>query len=225
MTKTTTHGRRKCLIAFLDDSPAASKVLAAAFGVAQLVGAEVSALHVLEPGGDARILSRVANASGVDLQLNRGPVEKTILEALEDPRVFGGVIGMRGFPGGSRPAGRVALQVISNASKPVVLVPPDGHIPSDYAPRHLLVPLDGSVVASEAFLGLEQRFPPDSGREIGVLLIFDGVMPTMVNHHPHGIEAWGSAFVDRHCPGAQRTFYGQRGRSRKCRDRRGRTDP
>ena len=198
------------LVAFLDDTPSARAVLTAALGIAQLLATEVQALHVSEGNGPNRISTQVALDAGVDLQLRHGPVAETILASLETPSIFGGVVGLRAFLGGARPAGSVALQVISGASKPVVWVPPDAQLRASL-PRRLLVPLDGSAAASSAFLGLEHRFPPDPDREINVLLAFDGMTPTMLDHDPHGIEAWGREFVERHCPGGHRTFEGREG--------------
>lgn len=198
------------MLAFLDDTPAAHQVLTAALGVAQLVGTQVAALHVSEGPDSDRIPTQVAGAEGVDLQLTKGQVTQEILETLEEPAVFGGVIGARALLAGARPAGSVALQLIAGASKPLVIVPPEAVVPST-PPRRLLVPLDGSVVASAAFLNLEHRFPPDTDREIDVLVTFNGIGPAMVDHYPHGIEAWGREFIERQCPGEHRTFEAREG--------------
>ncbi len=198
------------LIAFLDDTPAAHQVLKAALGVAKLLGTEVEALHVSEGPDSYMIPTQVAGAENVNLRLTKGPVTQKILEELEELDVFGGVIGTRALLGGARPAGSVALQVTAGAFKPLVLVPPEAVVPGD-TPRRLLVPLDGSVAASTAFLTLEHRFPPDTDRQIDVLLTFDGLGPSMEDHSPHGTEAWGREFVERHCPGQQRTFHGREG--------------
>jgi nucleotide-binding universal stress UspA family protein len=172
---------------------------------------EVQALHVSEGNDTTRISTQGALDAGVELQLRQGPVVETILAALQAAKIFGGIMGTRAFLSGPRPAGSVALQVISGGSKPVVLVPPDAHHLSANAPRRLLVPLDGSAAASAAFLGFEQRFAPDPGREINVLLTFDGMAPSMLDHDPHGIEAWGREFVERQCPGDHRAFHGREG--------------
>lgn len=49
----------------LDDTPAVCGVLTAALGIAQLVGAEVEALHVTDQQHTGKIAARATNAAGV----------------------------------------------------------------------------------------------------------------------------------------------------------------
>ena len=199
------------ILAALNDSPATNQVLIAARGLCNLLAADVKALHVVEGHDSSDVADQLSRSAGVELRMTRGPVAEKILEALSAPEIFGTVIGVRAFPGGPRPAGTIALKVISGASKPVLLVPPDARNLSPEAPRRLLVPLDGSMTATDAFLRLEQRFIADEERQINVLLTFNSLAPPMLDHHPHGIEAWGSEFLARYCPGDRRTLHCREG--------------
>jgi hypothetical protein len=58
------------------------------------------------------------------------------------------VLGARGAHGGPRPAGHTALEVLTRASKPFVVVPPLTQPPARLA--RILVPLDGSRDSSRA---------------------------------------------------------------------------
>ena len=204
---------RAYLLAALNDSPATNEVLLAALGIAGLFAKGVRALHVTQVDDSPDVAHRLSRSAGVELRVTRtrGPVAEKILEALRDPDIFGTVIGMRAFPSGPRPAGANALGVISGAQKPVVLVPPNPHNLSSEVPRRLLVPLDGSETASDAFLRLEQGFVPDEKRHINVLLTFNSLTPPMLDHHPHDIQAWGGEFLARYCPGEGRTLHCREG--------------
>jgi len=75
--------RGPILLAALDHSPAVHGVLTAALGVAELVGADVEALHVSEGKQSARLALSVTNAARVHLQERTGPVAETILATLQ----------------------------------------------------------------------------------------------------------------------------------------------
>jgi len=115
-------------------------------------------------------------------------------------------MGVRGFTSGPRPAGSAALAVLRATAKPVVFVPPEAAIADAYTPRRLVVPLDGSPEASNAFLHMESRFRSNAELEIAVLYAMNGLTPTMVDHPEHGLSDWGHEFLLRHCPGEHRTF-------------------
>jgi nucleotide-binding universal stress UspA family protein len=186
--------------------PETGVVLRTALGTAQLTGMGMEAIHVTEEGRSARKAAAVAHTNGVRVHHRRGDVVSQLLEALESPRVFGTVMGTRTFIAGPRPAGSTALQVLRATSKPVVFVPPDVVPSRGFVPQRLLVPIDGSVVASNAFLDMERHFRPDANVEVIVLYALAGLTPRMVDHPEHGLSAWGEEFVLRYCPGERRSF-------------------
>jgi nucleotide-binding universal stress UspA family protein len=188
------------LLAAVDDSPAARGVLAAAAGLAPLMGAEVEAIHV-DPGGETARLA--AAAAGVPYRVVPGPVEEGILAALADSRAVGVVVGARGRRAGRRPVGTTARRLIERAAKPVAVVPPD------YAgggpPKRLLVPLDGTVATSEAVGAVIRRC---SGvAELVVLHVFDAATtPRFLDRPAADIELLGREFLASHCPGLEARF-------------------
>ena len=95
--------QEKTLLAALDSSLAVHGVLTVALGIAQLLGTDVEALHVAEPGRTADIAERETSGAGVRLQLTQGPVAEKISEAIRAPHVFGAVMGTRTFIDGPRP--------------------------------------------------------------------------------------------------------------------------
>jgi len=205
--------RGPILLAALNHSPAVYGVLTAALGIAEMVGADVEALHVSEGSQSAHLALSVTDAAGVHLHERTGPVAETILDALQAPEMVGAVMGTRALRVGPRPTGSTARRVMAGMPKPVVFVPPEACQPSAEAPKRLLVPLDGGAAASTAFLELERRFRSDPEREITVLLTFadDGEMPSMLDHPTRDLPAWGRTFVDRCCPGEGRLFEARTG--------------
>ncbi len=200
--------RSHTVLAALNHTPAVHGVLTVALGIAEMVGAEVEGLHVLEGNREPHMALSATKAASIHLSQRSGPVAETILDALQGPDVVGAVMGTRALGGGPRPTGDTARQVIAGMSKPVVFVPPeDGRLHAD-APRRLVVPLDGSEAASDAFLEFERRLPGDARREVTVLLTFEsnGEMPRMLDRPTRDLPVWGRAFVARHCPGENRSF-------------------
>jgi nucleotide-binding universal stress UspA family protein len=68
--------------------------------------------------------------------------------ACQKPAVAALVLGARGIHGGAQPAGRTALQVITQVSKPVLVVPP--HAEPRQSLARILVPLDGTTDTAHA---------------------------------------------------------------------------
>lgn len=190
----------RVLLAAVDDSTAARGVLAAATGLATLMGAEVAALHV-DPGGETARLA--AEAAGVPYRVVAGPVEDAILAALAEPGAVGVVVGARGRRAGRRPVGTTARRLIQRAAKPVAVVPPDytGAGP----PKRLLVPLDGAAATSKAVGEVVRGL---SGvAELVVLHVFDAATtPRFLDRPEEDIELLGREFLACHCPGLEARF-------------------
>jgi hypothetical protein len=184
------------VIAAIDNSPAARPVLAASAAIADLLQADLEALHVCEDG-DAAARS-AAEVAGVPISVRRGPVVSTLAEAGRPPVVAAVVVGARALATGPRPAGHVALQLAGVLPKPLVVVPPDATVPSRVG--RILVPLDGSRATADA---LAETMVLASARdvELVVLHVRDVASIPLFNDQPHHeAEAWTHEFLRRNCP-------------------------
>jgi nucleotide-binding universal stress UspA family protein len=197
--------RATTLLAALSGGPETRPVLTTALGMAQLVGSELEAVHVSEEG-DTKGLEAATLAVGARFHKLQGPVADALLVALKRPEVLGAVMGTRVLLAGPRPAGSTSLQLLRAAYKPLVFVPPEVVLSSEFTPRRLLVPLDGSPEASRTFLEMEGLFKAETNMQTTVLLTLDGLRPTMLDHPGYDLPTWGEEFLLRHCPGESRSF-------------------
>jgi nucleotide-binding universal stress UspA family protein len=181
------------VLAALASDAAAAPVLSAAVAIAGLFDASVTALHVRENGTNAP--HELATAAGVELyERNGSPIEQ-ITAACQKPDVAALVLGARGIHGGAQPAGRTALQVITQVSKPVLVVPPRAE-PRPWLAR-ILVPLDGTTDTAHALhdiitLAHAHRL------EILVLHVYSpDTVPAFSDHAPHATHAREREFLSR----------------------------
>lgn len=203
--------RPATLVAALSGGADTGAVLRAALGFAHLVGTTVEALHVTEDGEPTGDPGREAHVAGVVLHHRHGVVADQILGALASPRVFGAAMGSRRGRAGPCSAGTTALGVLGATAKPVLYVPPEAAVAGAFAPRRLVVPLDGSTAVSSTYLAVERHFQPDAEREVVVLYVLDGLTPRMLDRPEYDLSTWGDEFVLRYCPGEHRTFEWRRG--------------
>jgi nucleotide-binding universal stress UspA family protein len=188
------------LLAALDTSPGAAAVLDTALRLGKLTGDTVEAVHVRD--GPTESLEWLAAQAEVDLRLLEGPVETTLLAAVEEPGVDIAVFGARATTGGRR-IGSNALHVLKSTDKPVAVVPPDvQHIDQPF--RRLLVPLEGSEHSSSPIVDtLCPLVVADV--ELVVLHVFTAAtVPPVLDRPNRDLAMWGSEFLARHCPNASR---------------------
>ncbi len=184
------------VIAAIDSSAAARPVLAAAAAIGGLLDAEVEALHVREDGD--RAPRAQAQAAGLSLRTIAGPTVAGIVRAARPEDVVAVVLGARGTPGGRRPAGRTALEVITALGKPLVIVPPSAARPDRLL--RILVPLDGTKETAEALQG---TITLARGRELEVVVLHvhdEASLPPFEDQPQHETETWAREFLARHCP-------------------------
>jgi len=192
----------RTVLAALDASAAARPVLEAAFRIAELTGADVDAVHVTD--GRTDLPGWLAGHKGVQLRVLDGAVEPALLRAIGDESVIAAVFGARSTPGGRRPVGRTAMQVLRQTTKPIVVVPPDA-VGLAASPIHtLLVPLEGNRETSRPVL--EHLCPLIVGDvELVVLHVFtSATAPRALDRAEQDLSLWGDEFVARFCPGATR---------------------
>jgi hypothetical protein len=133
-------------------------------------------------------------------------VVKVLLAELEAPDVILGVFGARRIPSGKRPAGSNVLELLTETSKPVVVVPPE-ICPGGRRPlRRFLLPLDATEAAARiASIVLDRLTSSDS--ETVVLHVFDDqTRAPILNHRGDDLSEWGVEFLLCHLPGQPARF-------------------
>ncbi|MGA7270770.1 MAG: universal stress protein [Acidimicrobiia bacterium] len=183
------------VVAFVDESPAASPVLAMASVLGRVLDASVRATHVGNESGST--LASVAEAAGIPLETIPGDPTRLIVARLADPDVRAAVIGSRRHPVGPRPVGHIAFEVITEVDTLVAVVPPDAKIPAPGALDRILVPLDGTEKGATAVVQMCDTFA-ERGVEIIVVHVFDEeTTPRFWEHPQYDREAFGEAFLAR----------------------------
>jgi nucleotide-binding universal stress UspA family protein len=185
---------KKILVA-IDNSLAAKPVLAAARAVADVLGAELEAVHVRVDG--EAVTRSAADAAGVPLRIVRGEILPALCAAGDEDDVVAVVIGARGLPTSPRPLGGTATAVATTLPKPVVVVPPDAEV---RPLRRILVPLEGDRATSLA-PGSLIEIALDRNLEVVVLHVIGGEsIPAFTDQPQHEQTAWAEEFLARYCP-------------------------
>jgi hypothetical protein len=194
------------VLAALDSSDGARVVLDTAARFSHLTGATVEPVCVREgPLGLADLPESLAANGGVPCRFLEGPVASSLLGALGAPEVIAAVIGARARPGGCRPVGQTAHEILAGALKPVVVVPLE--VNASGAFRRLLIPLEGTELSSLAVV--EQLCPLlVSTVELVVLHAFtEATVPAMLDRPAYDLDVLGKEFLTRHCPYSSRVEF------------------
>lgn len=181
----------RTVVAAIDADGCMQPVLTTATALADLLDATPTALHVRGPAA-----AGIADAAAIPLRVTSGTATARIVEAANDPSVAALVMGVRADPGGPRPAGHLALAVITQVCKPVALVPPEACPPGRFS--RLLVPLDGTP---ESSLALEDTLKLAHRHKLEVLVLHvhtTDSTPAFSDHEPHATQAWETEFLMRH---------------------------
>jgi nucleotide-binding universal stress UspA family protein len=134
----------------------------------------------------------------VPLRGEEGDVVAGVTRAVANPDVDAVVIGVRGRPGGSRPAGHVAVEVITRCDKPVVVVPPEASCEGEL--HHVLFGLEGTLPTSEV-LGPTIELARDQGFDVVVVHVDDEAsIPFFSDQPQHETDAYASEFLARYGP-------------------------
>ena len=183
------------VLAALDQTAAASPVLAASEEIARLFAADVAAVHVGEDG--AQQVRDLAAHHGAPLAELKGAPGRRLAEALEnDEEAVALVVGTRCLPEGDREIGSTALEVVTTVHKPVFAIPPE--LPGDFAVRRVLVPLEGSLTTSYApYAALD--IPGAEQVEVVILHVLEEEeLPAFSDQPQHEWEAYGREFLARY---------------------------
>lgn len=186
----------KTVIAAIDNSAAARPVLTMAQAVAFALGGALDVIHVAED--DHETADAAVQVAGVTLRVLAGdPVEQLALEVAEE-NVVALVLGARGALGGPRPAGHLALTLAGRTDKPVVVVPPYAHPPTQL--HKVLVAMEGTPGKARA-LQRTIELSTSAGLEI-VAIHVDEEIPSFTDQVQHETETYAQEFFARHLLGA-----------------------
>lgn len=184
------------VIAAIDNSAAATPVLATARALAGVFGSELEAVHVLVDGD--RIAASAAAAAGVPLREVSGTPVDELVRAGRDDGVVAVVLGARGTPLSPRALGETALKVATSLPKPVVVVPPEVAHPGRL--ERVLVPLEGTVPTSLAPREVIE-LAADADLDFVVVHVLDeDSLPSFTDQPQHEEAAWAEEFLARYCP-------------------------
>ncbi len=185
------------VLAALDQTAAASPVLAASHEIARVFGADVAAVHVLQDG--AQRVRELAAGERVPLVELEGPPGPRLAQALEDDDdALALVVGTRAQPQGGREIGSTALEVVTTAHKPVFAIPPE--LPPGFAVHRVLVPLEGSLPTSHApYAALD--VPGAQHVDVVILHVLEeDTLPAFCDQPQHEWEAFDREFLARYSP-------------------------
>jgi hypothetical protein len=190
------------VLAAIDAGPTGPAVLHVAAGLAELTGRAALAVHVRE--GDTGAAEAAATAAGIPLRVLDGPVEATLLRAVDDPTVGLAVFGARAVPEGARPVGHVALLALEHAAKAVVIVPPNGAGTFFEPPVRVLVPLEATTESSEAVQSWINVFCGVGAEIVALHVVTPRSAPRMLDHPEWDLPQWSDEFIEHFCPAAAR---------------------
>lgn len=185
------------VIAALDNSSAAGPVLESASLLAQLLDADVEAIHVKEDG--QRTADAVVAAARVPLRTLSGGTIDTLAEASAADDVVAVVIGARRTPAGARPLGATAFALAKSVTKPLLVVPPEvAGRPNRM--QSVLVPLEGTISTSLAPRALIELARAAQLHVVIVHVRDEASLPSFTDQPHHEIDAWAHEFLARYCP-------------------------
>jgi nucleotide-binding universal stress UspA family protein len=194
MTSDTGSGSGAHVVAAIDTSSVAQLVVHVATRMADALGDHVTAVHVREPGESSAFTWSVE----LPVQQMEGDPVEVLAATFAEPDVIG-VIGARDQSDDTRPAGRVAAQVIARAANPVVVVGPRARPPRHGRLARVLLPLDGTASSARAVAPIAVMLGR-AGVDVVVQHVFDRTtVPAFWDQGHHETESWAREFRARWC--------------------------
>jgi nucleotide-binding universal stress UspA family protein len=190
------------VVAALDDSPALTPTVRAARAMAALLDAELSGIHVAEPGSpDADALT---SRAGFPVAVEPGEVVPRLLVDIDAPDVLLAVVGARDRPGPAAQAGHVACELACATSTPLLVVPPGSPLGTHGTVSRALLPLDGDPHTTAQTRELVDRLTR-AGVELVATHVFDPRHPPRYLDTPgYELASWRHEFLARHGRPGQR---------------------
>lgn len=170
------------VLALIDESPSASRVLQTAELLADLLGAEIAPTTIVGPDGTPST-----------------EPEEDLLRQLADDDVVFGVLGSRTLAAKPEPLGHVAAGVLARSPVPLALVPPVGRMLKATGLR-LLIPLDGTSETDAALFPLAGRLH-DAGVGLVILHVYSSQTVPPFIESSHDVETLSTEFMIRHALG------------------------
>jgi hypothetical protein len=190
------------VLAALDDSPALVPTARAASSMAALLDAELSGVHVREPGSPREVT--LNSSVGFPVTVASGEVVPELLIRIGAPEVLLGVLGARDRSGVEVPAGHVARELACATTKPLLVVPPGSPLGTQGAVGRALLPLNGDPHTTGQTRDLVDRLE-GAGVEIVATHVFDPRRPPRyLDVAGHELESWRHEFLARHGRPGQR---------------------
>lgn len=186
------------VLALVDDSPCAADVRQTAAWIADLLGATVDAIQA-QPS----VPEREQHVDGSSqLRMVEGPTIEVLLRELAAHDVETGVVGSRAIEAKPQLLGHIAEALLTSASGPLVVVPPETAQPPAGTP-HVLVPLDGNEDTTAALLPLATHIAA-AGAAISIAHVYDAESLPPYIASSEDIDILASELAKQHLPGIAR---------------------
>ena len=183
------------VIAAVNASAAVRPVLSAAAALAKILGAGVDAIHV--EAGSSESSQAAAVQAGLPLRVLEGSPAEVVAEVASESDAVALVVGSRGTPGGRRPVGSTARDLVLRTGRPVLVVPPQ--CPYPVRLDHWLIPLEASPAAVEPLRELIDRACSAQTRITVLHVVDEASVPTFQDQAHYTFDAWSREFLQRYC--------------------------
>jgi nucleotide-binding universal stress UspA family protein len=200
------------VLAAIDESEVADQVLVAARRLAELLGANVVALHVANDGE----VPRVTLPDSVQIRVASGDPVTVILDRSEDPDVVLTVVGAKTDEADDRPLGHIAEAVLTRARRPVLVVGPRSRPLPEREAIRVLVPVDGYTATSEAVAETLARLVESGAVLVAVHVLDPAHAPRFWDHPAHVTHSWRAEFSRRWCHDPESELRLRRGDAPTC---------
>jgi nucleotide-binding universal stress UspA family protein len=192
------------VLAMVDQSPLAPRVLTTAAALARLLHGEVDAVTAVSDEGERRgEPETITDRLGETTRVVHGDPQAALMSELAQPDVLVGVLGTRTLRAHPHLLGHVAHALVTRTSTPLVLVPPDSR-PLTAEHPVFLVPLDGTQRTSDSVNPIAAMLTAEAGETI-TLHVFDSTTVPMFAPSRHGSQLLAEEFMAQHASGtAQR---------------------
>lgn len=185
------------VIAAVDNSLAARPVLAMAAALAEVLGADVQALHVSED--DGQTARACAESLGIEFHRVKGDPLERICDAANGEKAVAVVIGARRRPAG-RHVGHLARQVADAIDKPVLVVPPEAQ-PGAHL-HNVVIAMEGTPKKARS---LKAAVDVAAGADLDLTVVHvddENSIPRFTDQVAYEAESYAQEFLARYLHGA-----------------------